>query len=56
MLLADYIDKHYDGNKAAFARAFGVHHPQQVSPWIRAGWIVFDGKLYSPRRELKRAT
>ena len=56
MKLSDYIDKYHDGNKAAFARAFGVPHPQQVSPWIRAGWMVFEDRLYSPRRELVQAT
>jgi len=53
MTLTDYINKHYKGNKAAFARSQGVK-PPQVSQWIEKGFIVIDHKLYSFRRELKR--
>lgn len=52
MKLTDYINKHHDGNKAAFARSMKLANPQQVSPWIRGGWIVFEGKLYSPKRDI----
>jgi len=51
MPLQDYINKHYGGNQAAFARAQGVAR-QQVTQWINADFIVVDGWLYSPRREL----
>lgn len=53
MKLADYIQEHYGGNQAAFAKAQGVK-PQQVTQWINKEFIVVDDVLYSPRRELKR--
>lgn len=49
MKLLDYIQKHYGGNQAAFARDIGVK-PQMVTQWLNAGFIVFDGRLYSPRK------
>ena len=52
LYLKDYIQKHYDDNKACFARAQGVK-PQQVTKWLDMSCIVYEGKLYSPRRELK---
>ena len=55
MKLSDYIDNHYGGNKAAFARANGVL-AQQVTQWVNNDFIVVDDTLYSPRRELKVAT
>ena len=55
MNLLDYIQKNYGGNQAAFAEVQSVK-PQQVTQWIRKGFIVVDGVLYSPRRELKRET
>lgn len=51
MLLVEYIDRYYGGNKAAFARAVGVPK-QRITEWIAAGYIVHDGALYSKRREL----
>lgn len=51
MTLIEYIEQHYDGVKARFARATGVER-QQVTQWIDKGFIVVDGVLYSPRREL----
>ena len=53
MELIDYIQKHHGGNQAAFARKQGVK-PQQVTQWIEKGFIVVDGVLYSPRRELNK--
>ena len=52
MKLTEYIEKYFDGNKAAFAKSEGVLAPQ-VHQWIDKGFIVIDGVLYSPRRELK---
>ena len=54
MQLIEYINKHYDGNQAAFARAQDVK-PPQVSQWIDKGFIVIDHKLYSHRRNLAGA-
>lgn len=50
--LAQYIDEHFEGNQRAFAAAQGVQ-PPQVTQWIQKDFIVVDGQLYSPRRELK---
>jgi hypothetical protein len=50
--LRDYIKRCHGGNNAAFARAMGLKNPQSVTPWIRDGWIVFEGKLYSPKRDI----
>lgn len=52
MKLIDYIDKYYGGNKSEFARVNDVL-PQAITKWIAGGYIVIDGVLYSPRRELK---
>ena len=49
--LLEFIDLHYCSQKA-FADAQGVH-PPQVTQWIQKDFIVVDGQLYSPRRELK---
>lgn len=50
--LLEFIDLHFGGNQRAFAAAQGVQ-PPQVKQWIQKGFIVVDGQLYSPRRELK---
>ena len=54
MSLQEYINKHFGGNQAAFAKAQGVK-PPQVTQWINKGFIVIDDVLYSPRRDLCRA-
>lgn len=51
MKLTDYINEHHNGNKAEFARSQGVQ-PQALNKWVNAKWIVLNGVLYSPRREL----
>lgn len=48
MSLRDYIKAHY-GTQAAFAAALGVDK-REVSRWCGAGWVVYRGRLYSPRR------
>ncbi len=53
MKITDYIDEHHGGNKAAFARSQKVA-PQAVTKWVNAGWIILNGKLYGPKRELKK--
>ena len=52
MQLIDYIKNEHSGNQAAFAQFVNVK-PQQITQWINKGFIVVDGVLYSPRRELK---
>lgn len=52
MKLIDYINKNYGGNKSEFARSQDVL-PQMVNKWLNGDYIVIDGVLYSPRRELK---
>jgi len=57
MKLRDYINQHHGndrnnrGGQKAFAEAQGVL-PQQVQAWLKADWIVVDGFLYSPRRQI----
>lgn len=51
MNLIDYIEKNHKGNQATFALTEKVK-PQQVTQWINKGFIVIEGKLYSPRRTL----
>jgi hypothetical protein len=51
MTLTEHIQKQYGGNQAAFAQSQNVK-PQQITQWIAKGFIVVDGVLYSPRREL----
>ncbi len=51
--LANYIASNYRGSQRAFAEAQGVK-PPQVTQWINKGFVVVDGVLYSPRRELSK--
>ena len=53
MLLSDYIDQHHKGSRAGFARSQGVV-PQQVNKWLAGQWLVIDGRLYSPKQEVKK--
>lgn len=50
MTLIEYINTHYAGNKAAFAKEWGVK-PQQVTKWINGDFIIVNNKLYSYRRD-----
>jgi len=50
MPLSDYIAQNYK-SQADFARAQNVAR-SQVQEWINNGFIVVDGKLYSPRRQI----
>ena len=52
MQLLEYIELNHGGNQAAFAESVNVK-PQQITQWIKKGFIVVDGALYSPRRVLK---
>lgn len=46
MPLKQYIEEHYGGNQAAFARAIGKPR-QQVNLWLESGnWYVFGNALY----------
>ena len=47
--LADFIAKNFNGNQSAFARANGVQRAQ-VTPWLKAGYIVVGDKLCAVRR------
>lgn len=52
MTLREYIDKHYGGNQAAFARAIGKPR-QQVNGWLESGdWYVYDNHLCQRKIEL----
>jgi hypothetical protein len=50
--LLEFIDLHFEGNQSAFGRAQDVSR-QQVREWVDKDFIVVNGRLYSPRRELK---
>lgn len=49
--LASYIEAYYGGNQSEFARANGVTR-QQVTKWLKGGFIVVGHRLYSLRRAL----
>lgn len=51
MSLTEYINIYFSGNKSAFARHM-ARSRQKVNGWIKDGWIVVDGKLYSPRQDI----
>ena len=52
MKLSEYIDTYYAGVRAEFARVHDIK-PQQVSEWIKNGYIVTDDhQLFSFRRQL----
>ena len=55
--LGEYIEKYYGGNRAEFARGLVTANgkpvqKEQIYQWERKGFIVWRGKLYSPRRDL----
>lgn len=50
--LLEFIERYFGGSQRAFATAQGVQ-PPQVTQWINKKFIVVDGLLYSPRRELQ---
>lgn len=47
MKLRDYINQHYNGNLAAYARTQDVTY-QQVQRWLKYGCIVYEGAVYKP--------
>lgn len=49
--LEDYINKHYK-TKAEFARENNTD-ASMTSVWIKRGYIVHNGQMYSLRRKLK---
>ena len=51
MPLIEYINLHFSGNRAAFARHMGKNR-QQITKWLNDGWIVVGDKLYSPRQDI----
>lgn len=56
MPLIEFINIHFGGNKAAFARHMSTQEkivrPQKVQEWLNAEWIVVDDKLCSVRRDI----
>lgn len=52
MKLTNYIAVYFNGSQTAFSEKQGVK-PQQVTQWIKKGFIVVDHVLYSSRRELE---
>jgi len=53
--LKEYINREHGGSQVRFAATNGVHK-SQVTQWINKNFIVVNGVLYSPRRELKKGT
>ena len=51
MTLMEYIEKHYNGSKADFARAEGTTR-QHVQKWVNNGWLVMGSQLVSPKKDL----
>lgn len=51
MKLKEYIKKNH-GTQKRLAERLKIN-PQQVNFWVKRGDIVFEGALYSKRRELK---
>lgn len=51
MKLIEYIEKHYNGNKSAFAASQGCTK-QMVQKWVNGEWLVVGDLLVSPKREL----
>jgi hypothetical protein len=53
MNLQEYINEHFGGNQAAFARRQDVH-PTAVTKWLNNGYMVIGDDMVSKRRVLKR--
>ena len=51
ILLEEYIAKYFS-SKADFARKNRVL-TTAVTKWIKNGWIVYNGELYSRRRAIE---
>jgi len=51
MTLLEYIKVNYKGSKSDFAKSQGVKLPQ-ITQWLNKKFIVVDGVLHSPRRDL----
>ena len=57
MPLKEYIALHFKGNNAEFGRHMGVItglvvHRNDVGRWCKNGYIVVNGIMYSPRKEV----
>lgn len=53
MPLLEYINENFSGSQVEFAKYLDVK-PQQITQWIGKGFIVVNGILYSPRRDILR--
>jgi hypothetical protein len=49
--LRTYLAEVFRGTQKHFAHIQGVS-PNQAHRWVNTGYIVVDGRLYSPRRKL----
>ena len=50
--LREYINREYGGSQVRFAKSLNVKR-QQITPWLKKGFIVINHVLYSKRRILK---
>jgi len=48
--LNDFIKDNFS-TKADFAAQVGIY-PQQVTQWVNAGYVVENGMMYKPMRQL----
>ena len=53
MTLTEYINRHYDGSKTAFAEAHNIRI-EYAFRWIKKGYVVKNGWLMIPHRPLKK--
>jgi len=53
MTLNEYIDKHFKGNKSAFARANDIPK-QRVTDWINAEYYVIGDEMRSPAKNKRK--
>jgi len=53
MKLDDYIKENHNGNLSEFGRTRGARS-DLVGKWIKAGYLIIDGKLYSPVKKRVR--
>jgi hypothetical protein len=52
MTVREHVDKYFGGSPMAFATANLISR-QQANRWIKSGYMIIDGKLYSERRTIK---
>ena len=49
-LVADWINRNHQ-SQYAFAKEYG-YSKQKVGKWVKDGWVVWNGRIYSPRMKI----